>query len=175
MAERKIEVRDYDPNWQTIFEIEQQRLKNVLGGNALYIEHIGSTSVQGLVAKPIIDILIEVADIQQVDEHTAQMEQLGYRAKMENGIAGRRYFQKGALSRTHHVHCFETGDDNLLRHRAFKHYLIAHSDVASQYAEIKKHAALNCSNVGSVYQDMKSEFISKHEALALEWAEQSTK
>ena len=67
MNHRVIEVIDYDPNWESLFEIERKLLVNAIGSNAILIEHIGSTSVKGLVAKPVIDILIEVASLKKLD------------------------------------------------------------------------------------------------------------
>ena len=84
---RKIEVVEYDPTWPKLFELEAERIKQVLGYNCIEIHHIGSTSIPGLSAKPIIDILPVVRDIQEVDKATKVMESLGYEAKGEYGMA----------------------------------------------------------------------------------------
>ena len=173
MAERKIEVVTYNPHWAELFTKERQLLAAQLSDVAVNIEHIGSTSVKGLSAKPIIDILIEVSSLEALDQRNKALESLGYKVKGENGIAGRRYFQKGGDDRTHHLHCFLSGDDNLDRHRAFKAYLIAHPAIALQYAEIKQQAATDCRNDSSIYMSLKNDFIQKHETLALEWFERS--
>lgn len=169
MTYRVIEVVDYNPNWKDVFESEKVLLSGVLGFNAIKIEHIGSTSVVGLAAKPIIDILIEVKNLSNVDSLNENFEAIGYIVKGENGISRRRYFQKGGVQRSHHVHVFQTHNEDLLRHRAFKEYLIAHPIVAFEYGEIKKEAFLKSNNDINIYMSLKNNFIKKHERIALEW------
>src|SRR5580698_1970268 len=88
---RTIEVVPYNPEWPQMFEAEAALIKKALGDNCIAIHHIGSTSIPGLSAKPIIDILPVVKDILKVD--AKPIEALGYQAKGENGMAFRRYFQ----------------------------------------------------------------------------------
>ena len=166
---RVIEVVDYDPNWKNIFETEKVALAKAIGSNAVKIEHIGSTSVVGLSAKPVIDILIEVSNLEELDASDKQINALGYTIKGENGIAGRRYFQKGGNQRSHHVHAFQTSDSHLQRHRVFKKYLTAHPVIALEYGSIKKEAVSKSDNNINVYMALKNDFIQKHEKLALEW------
>jgi GrpB-like predicted nucleotidyltransferase (UPF0157 family) len=166
---RVIEVVDYDPNWKNIFETEKVALAQAIGSNAVKIDHIGSTSVIGLAAKPIIDILIEVSNLEELDAANRKINALGYKIKGENGISGRRYFQKGGNQRSHHVHAFQSSDIHLHRHRTFKEYLIAHPTVASKYGSIKKEAVSKSDNDINVYMALKNDFIQKHEKLALEW------
>jgi GrpB-like predicted nucleotidyltransferase (UPF0157 family) len=169
MSHRKIEVLNYDPDWAIDFDIEQALLNEAIGPVALNIEHIGSTSVNGLVAKPIIDIMIEVSNLKSLDKSSEKLASIGYEIKGENGIEGRRYFQKGGNQRTHHVHAFLTGDKNLKRHIAFREYLIAHPEISEEYGAIKKQAANSCENNSVLYMSMKNEFIQKHEPLAVRW------
>jgi GrpB-like predicted nucleotidyltransferase (UPF0157 family) len=166
---RVITVINYDPNWVTVFENEKILLTKAIGNNAIKIEHIGSTAVKGLPAKPVIDILIEVTSLIDLDKVSEEIQALGFVVKGENGISGRRYFQKGGTQRSHHVHAFRTGDLNLIRHRAFKEYLIAHPMLATEYGEIKKYSMLNCDNNINTYMDLKNKFIQKHEQLAIAW------
>ena len=169
LSSRVVEVVDYDPNWKNTFETERVLLTKAIGINAVKIEHIGSTSVVGLIAKPVIDILIEVTNLKELDVTNENIEALGYIIKGENGISGRRYFQKGGNQRSHHVHAFQTNDSHLHRHRAFKEYLIAHSAIALEYGSIKKEAVSKSENDINVYMVLKNSFIQKHEKLALEW------
>jgi GrpB-like predicted nucleotidyltransferase (UPF0157 family) len=98
------------------------------------------------------------------------MESLGYKAKGENGIVGRRYFQKGGNQRTHHLHAFKSGNENLIRHRAFRDYLLHHREVVLEYDRLKKELVATCrKNDVSGYQEGKSRFLRKHEELALQW------
>jgi len=174
MNQRVISVVEYDSNWKTLFDKEQIKLSEVMAPNAVLIEHIGSTSIAGMAAKPIIDIMVEVSDIDAVTESVSGMEALGYLAKGENGIAGRRYFQKGGNQRSHHVHVFQSGDENLIRHRAFKEYVQSHTDVAKRYMDIKKAAVGICNNDINVYMALKNDFIHEHEKLALCWYNNKT-
>jgi GrpB-like predicted nucleotidyltransferase (UPF0157 family) len=166
---RVIEVVEYDPSWAIKFDIEREILQEALGSNAVNIEHIGSTAVFGLAAKPVIDILVQVSSLKILDANDEKIESLGYAVKGENGIEGRRYFQKGGNKRTHHVHVFQTGDESLIRHRAFKEYLIAYPEITKEYGEIKMQAARNCQNDIALYMSMKNGFIQKHEKLARRW------
>ena len=167
-TQRTIEVLPYNKTWPRVFQAEKQLLAKIFGDLAVSIEHIGSTSVTGLCAKPIIDIQIEVRNIQAVDDLNHQFEQLGYHAKGENGIKGRRYFQKGGNQRTHHVHVYQSGDENLLRHLAFRDYLINNPDIRDQYAKVKLLAVTQCNQDINQYMAMKNDFIQHHEKLALQ-------
>jgi len=169
MSQRKIEVLDYDPRWAIKFNVEKASLNQAIGSVALNIEHIGSTAVIGLAAKPIIDVLIEVSSLEDLDYRNPQLEAIGYVTKGENGIEGRRYFQRGADERTHHVHAFLSGDKNLLRHRAFKEYLIAHPLISKEYGALKRQAAGRCNHDSLLYMALKNEFIQKHAQLAVDW------
>ncbi|QYJ84043.1 GrpB family protein [Shewanella aegiceratis] len=166
---RIIEVLDYQGLWPRVFEAEKALLQSVLGDGVITIEHIGSTSVPGLAAKPIIDILAEVERLDVLDAKSSELATLGYRARGEHGIAGRRYFQKGAAQRSHHLHVFQSGSTQLTCHRAFRDYLIAHPDKAREYAELKRIAALSCHHDSEAYKAAKEEFIQETLALALCW------
>lgn len=139
---RKIEVVDYRPEWDTMFKVESKKIKKILGKNCVGVYHIGSTSVKGLPAKPIIDIMPVVKDISLVDAHNGEFEALGYECRGEFGIPGRRFFAKGGDNRTHHIHIFEQSNQtDIQRHIAVRDYLNAHSDTAAEYAALKKKLA----------------------------------
>ena len=139
---RKIVVVDYHPEWAEAFEREAARIAEVLGENMVAIHHIGSTSVPGLCAKPIIDIMPVVRDIGAVDECNEGFIALGYTPMGEFGIPGRRYFHKGGDERTHHVHVFaEENAEAIERHLAVSAYLRAHADEARAYGELKRALA----------------------------------
>ncbi|WP_181679029.1 GNAT family N-acetyltransferase [Candidatus Protochlamydia amoebophila] len=137
----KIEVVEYDPNWPELFEVEAERIKQALGHNCIEIHHIGSTSIPGLSAKPIIDMLPVVRNIQEVDKATKAMESLGYEVKGEYGIAFRRYFQKGKSLRTHNVHVYQEGDPEIIRYLNFRNWMRSHPDDANSYAKLKLELA----------------------------------
>lgn len=97
---RILTVVDYDEMWPTLFENERTLLQMTLGKVISRIHHIGSTSVPGLSAKPVIDILIEVANLEELDSLNQAMEGVGYTVRGENGILNRRYFTKGGNQRS---------------------------------------------------------------------------
>ncbi|WP_207626996.1 GrpB family protein [Photorhabdus stackebrandtii] len=123
MKERIIEVVQYNPLWPLLFEEEVRSLSALPGFDSCTFHHIGSTSIEGLAAKPIIDILVEVGDLNKFDEYSELLSTKGYKAKGEFGILGRRYFQKGGDNRTHQIHVFEKGSHHITEHLAFRNYL----------------------------------------------------
>lgn len=164
---RKVAVVDYDAQWPGLFTVERSLLQITLGEVISQIHHVGSTSVVGLAAKPIIDILLEVVDLDELDKLNAAMAQAGYTARGENGIPNRRYFTKGGDQRSHQVHAFAVGDTQIVKHLAFRDYLIKNKNVADQYAEIKRAAVLASENDIHRYSAFKADFIEHHLRLAL--------
>ncbi|MEZ7172705.1 GrpB family protein [Sporosarcina sp. OR05] len=169
---RIVEVTPYSVKWKSDFETESKRLQAIFGAEVINIHHIGSTSVCGLVAKPIIDIMPVVKDISLIDKYTDEMDRIGYEAKGENGIPGRRYFQKGGNERTHHVHIYEQGSRDIERHLAFRDYLRVHPNIAKQYGDLKERLANQFPDDIDAYIDGKAEFASEIERQAVRWYRQ---
>ena len=167
---RRVTVVDYDPGWPAQFEMESDRLRKVLGDEILSSEHIGSTSIPGMCAKPVIDILLVVRDIRRIDRFNESMHSLGYMAKGEFGIPGRRFFLRGIPLRTHHVHMFQSGSPEIQRHRDFRDYLTAHPEVARRYCELKRELASRHEFDIDAYCQGKDEFMKSVEKKANEWA-----
>ena len=138
---KKIEVVKYDPKWPELFKLEAEFIKQALGCNCVEIHHIGSTSIPGLEAKPIIDMLIVVRNIQEVDQAIKAMESLDYEAKGEYGIAFRRFFQKGKKARTQNVHVFQEGDPEIDRYLKFRDWMRSHASDAESYGKLKLELA----------------------------------
>ena len=138
---RKIEIIEYDPSWPELFEVEAKQIQQALGPNCIAVHHIGSTAIPELSAKPVIDILPVVRNIQEVDNATKAMESLGYEAKGENGIAFRRFFQKGGNLRTHHVHVYQEGDPEISRYLKFRDWMRTHPADAKKYGQLKAELA----------------------------------
>lgn len=138
---RIIEVVPYNPKWPQLFEAEAELIEEALGDNCIAIHHIGSTSVPGLSAKPIIDIIPVVKDILEVDTSAKFMEDLGYLAKGEYGMAFRRFFQKGSDVKTHNVHVYEEGDPEISRYLKFRDWMRSHPDDREAYAILKLELA----------------------------------
>ncbi|SFT63668.1 GrpB domain, predicted nucleotidyltransferase, UPF0157 family [Pseudovibrio denitrificans] len=170
MITRKVKVVDAQARWAEDFQQEQEVLYDLLGDIVEGIHHIGSTSVPDLAAKPIIDILLEVSDIEALETQSAKLINIGYVAKGEHGIKGRRYFEKGGDDRTHHLHAFKTGDPHVYRHLAFRDYLKAHPEVREKYAHLKKKTAQDVNGDVVGYREGKSDFVELHLAKAIDWA-----
>lgn len=163
-------VVDYDPQWACKYVEESEQIMKVLGDELVEIHHIGSTAVEGLKAKPIIDMMPVVKDINKVDQLNNLFIALGYEPMGELGISGRRYFRKGGDNRTHQIHIFQQGNDyHINRHLAVRDYLRQHSQVAQEYGTLKSNlAALYPQNIDG-YCDGKDDFMQKLEAKALDW------
>ncbi|WP_052255328.1 GrpB family protein [Salinicoccus sp. YB14-2] len=166
---RSIKVVNYNDQWPRIFEEEKEKLEAVLKVELMEIYHIGSTSVPGLKAKPIIDIMPVVKNIEDVDRYEAEMAGLGYESLGENGIAGRRYFRKGGDERSHHVHVFEEGSEDITRHLSFRDYLREHQEVRFHYENLKMKLASEFPNDIGGYMDRKNQFIQETEQTAMIW------
>lgn len=137
MSESKIEITPYDPQWPKIFEAEAERIKKALGQNCIAIHHIGSTSIVGLSAKPIIDILPVVEDITEVDNHNDEMSALGYETKGEYGLAFRRHFNKRTDNTGFNIHIYEKGDTEIARYLNFLNWLRTHEEDRQAYENLK--------------------------------------
>ena len=165
---RKVEVVPYDPAWQAMFKGESKLLKSALGRNCIAVFHIGSTAVPGMMAKPIIDILIAVKDLAQVDACNDKMADLGYEALGEYGMEGRRFFRKGGEQPTHHVHVFEnTNQADIQRHLAVVEYLANHEKRREEYSELKSYLAVAYPEDIEGYMEGKAYFVAQLEQEAL--------
>ena len=165
-------VTDYKENWNQMFKDESQKIKDIFGHELIDIHHIGSTSVQGLKAKPVIDLMPVVREIENIDLFSEQMEELGYEPLGEFGIKGRRYFRKGVDTRTHHVHVFQFDNtEDINRHLAFRDYLREHFEDANLYGRLKNRLAQQFPNDIASYVDGKDAFIKELEKKALHWYE----
>lgn len=167
-----IRVVNHDPAWASKFEIEGGRIVEVLGETVVRIHHIGSTAIPRIKAKPVIDILLEVGSLKALDEKAPILEGLGYEAKGEFGISGRRYFRLNDSSgtRTHQIHGFETETPNVIRHIAFRDYMRAHPLAAEVYSALKGRLAYAYPNDMAAYMEGKDTFVKQHERRALIWA-----
>jgi GrpB-like predicted nucleotidyltransferase (UPF0157 family)/ADP-ribose pyrophosphatase YjhB (NUDIX family) len=166
---RSTQVVPYDARWPQMFEAEARRLAGVFGDELVAMHHMGSTAVPGLWAKPVIDILPEVRDIQHVDDLNDAMLQLGYVPKGENGIPGRRFFTRDVEDeRRYHVHVFQTGDPEVARHLDFVEYLRRDPQARKAYAELKRALAAQYPTDVHRYTDAKTGFIREIDRQAAE-------
>ena len=152
---RKIVVVPHENHWSEKFQMEAKRLKSAMP-ETVKIHHIGSTSVPGLATKPIIDMIMEVENIERVDGWNERFIELGYIVKGENGISRRRYFIHGTEEkRSYHLHVFEKGNPEIVRHLAFRDYMMAHCEEAETYATLKKELAEKYTYDGALYTEGK--------------------
>jgi GrpB-like predicted nucleotidyltransferase (UPF0157 family) len=165
---RDVIVVPHQADWKEKFEMEKRNLTKLLP--AAIIHHIGSTSVKGLAAKPIIDIMIEVPRLESIDDRTEEFSQLDFVGKGENGIPNRRYFYKGeGNERAVHLHIFPYGIDHVIRHIAFRDYLRVHEWEAHQYGELKSRLAKKFPHDMEGYIQGKDHFVKDLEKKALDW------
>ena len=156
---RRVEVVSYNSNWKKMYKEESEKIKNILNDIIVDIHHIGSTAIPGIKAKPVIDILVEVKDIEAVDRYNNKMEELGYEAMGEHGIPKRRFFRKGGNKRTHHIHIFQVGSEEIERYINFKEYLITHPDKGREYSKLKEKLVNKYTYGVENYTNGKSDFI----------------
>lgn len=168
-SSRRVIVVPHDPLWKDAFQCESKAIVAALGENLLAIHHVGSTSIPGIFAKPVIDMLVVVKEIEQLDQQSREMETLGYEVMGEFGIPGRRYFRKNDLAgmRTHQIHAFEVGSPDVERHLAFRDYLRAHLAIALQYSDLKRRLADLHPDDIEAYMDGKDPFIKEVESNGL--------
>lgn len=170
VMKRTIEVVPHNRLWAELFEEEAEELVALFGEEVVAVHHIGSTAIPGILAKPIIDILLEVRDIERIDGFNREMVAIGYEPKGAFGIAGRRFFIKRSdTHRTHHVHAFEQGYLAIRRHLAFRDYLRAHPEEAKAYSRLKLELTRRFPHDIEGYMAGKEDFIKEIERKAKAW------
>ena len=162
-----VEVVAYDERWVDSFTVAEQELRVALAPFVLDIEHIGSTAVPGLAAKPVIDIQVGVRALDDSAEIVASVESLGYEyvPEFEDELPDRRYFRRWAEGRrTHQVHVVERSNTDWWdRHVRFRDWLRSHDDDRDRYATLKLKLAAAHKDDRRTYTDAKSDFIRRIE------------
>lgn len=166
----KFKVLPYDPNWPVLFENFKLKIEGIVGENLTAVYHIGSTSVEGLSAKPVIDILLAVFSIDEADKLKKKFENEGFEWRGEFGIPGRRYVtyndpQSG--DRSCYIHIFESSSLQLEKHLAFRDLLRSNSTIRNSYEQIKLKLFAEYPDGKENYQNGKSDFISTTTASGL--------
>ena len=152
-------VEDYDPSWPQLFEMLRSRLFSILNELAINIEHVGSTAVPGLAAKPIIDIDVLLRSSIDLPVVIRKLAELGYEHKGDLGVSGREAFRANAASVQHHLYVCPPGSREYDRHLAFRNYLRAHAADANAYALLKRELASKFGSDRDGYNQAKSEFV----------------
>ncbi|MFN8610464.1 MAG: GrpB family protein [Vulcanimicrobiota bacterium] len=169
----KVELLEHNPDWAAQAAREAERFAAALGGDPrlLAVHHIGSTSIPGILAKGIIDLMPEVSSVEWLDEMQARLEAAGYQYWGEYGLKGRRFCPRNGPDgwRLANVHCYASGDEGLIRHLAFRDYLRAFPEKARDYERMKKDCAASHPEDAYAYTDCKADWITQAQAEALAW------
>lgn len=160
---RRIWVTDYDNKWPAMFEKERNLIFDYIGRWVVAIEHVGSTAVPGLGAKPTIDILVGLERLSDFKPCILPLEEIGYEHAPwaeDEDLLERRYFRKETDGvRTHHLHMTEVGSDFFQKHLLFRDFLRKNPDEAAAYYELKKKLSVEFENNTVGYTEAKSEFV----------------
>jgi GrpB-like predicted nucleotidyltransferase (UPF0157 family) len=166
----RIVIVDYDPAWPEQFQRLGARLRTALGLLALRIDHIGSTSVPGLAAKPILDVQISVAALEPVGAYLPALEATGFHWRADNPERTKRYFREITGPRTH-IHVRASGSWSEQFALLMRDYLRAHPAEAARYAALKRELAERLGDDRHAYTDAKDPFIWALMARATTWTQ----
>ncbi len=161
-----VELVPHNPKWQQLFEEEKKLLTDTFGGTVIAIEHVGSTAVPGLMAKPILDMNIAVASLEVALGMKDKFEKLSYEHRpfkpghTKEGLREQELYVKGPEEkRTHHAHVITYNSNSWKNDLFFRDYLRKHKEVASEYAGLKRKLAAEYKDDRYAYTDKKREFI----------------
>jgi len=162
--EAPVKIVDYDPEWPILFEKEKARILKAVGTKVVAVEHVGSTSVPGLGAKPVVDIMVGIPHLSGALDCLEPLESIGYEyvPEYEAAMPQRRYFRKGPANipnRHYHLHMVEYNSDFWKHHLLFREYLKTHVDAASEYWGLKKRLAAKHMSNREAYTEAKTAFI----------------
>lgn len=140
-------VLEYDPTWPGLFAADARAIRASLGSTALAVDHVGSTSVPGLAAKPVVDILLQVPDSADEDAYVPALEQLGYQLRirepawLEHRVLSQRVDEGATHSVNVHVLSPGLGDEEIARVLGFRDWLRSHPEDRDRYAGVKRELA----------------------------------
>ena len=163
MVAKRVLVLPYDEQWKQDFLKIKAELAGALGSLAIGIEHVGSTSVQGLSAKPIIDIDVVIKDYTILEDVVSALGEIGYRHEGNLGIVGREAFKYDGKEhlKKHHLYVCPEDSPELRRHIAFRDYLRTHPEAVREYSRIKEEGAKQYPDDIEGYIEHKSPFIER--------------
>ena len=156
-------ITEYTPQWALEFEQEKIKIAEALGDIVLGIEHIGSTSVPGLGAKPIIDMMAGVAALGEIAPlHRDRLEGIGYHFVDHPHFPERRFFRRGEWrAGTHHLHVYRYEGEHWTSQLLFRNYLMRHPEVLKEYFQLKQTLAQLYPHDRVKYTEAKGSFIRK--------------
>lgn len=158
----KIEIVEYNTDWERAFEKEKKNILDLLGSHAVAVEHVGSTAIPNQKAKPVIDIFIGVLPLMEISFYETIFNSKDYRY-MPTDMIGRYLYSKNIKGVwTHNLHILPYDDGFYMRNEfLFRDYLRKHLELVVEYGEIKKRAAIENGNTMEEYTRSKTEFIQK--------------
>jgi GrpB-like predicted nucleotidyltransferase (UPF0157 family) len=159
MTGQPVHIVDYDPQWPAVFDHLRDQLHAALGSLALRIEHVGSTAVPGLAAKPIIDLDVVIRGRGDLPAVTGRLRPLGYQPEGNLGVPGREAFTTPPGAPPHHLYVCPADSGALARHLAFRDFLRTHPATACAYAELKRSLARRFCTDRTAYTEAKTAFI----------------
>ncbi|MGA9286946.1 MAG: GrpB family protein [Anaerobacillus sp.] len=160
MTKPIVNLSDYNPYWEKEFEIEKNNILEVLGDKAVGIEHIGSTSIKGLQAKPIIDLMVGVQHLEEVSHYISLLSQIDYEYVPKAEFKDRKFFRKGSWGQgTSHLHICEIHGGEWTEKLLFRDYLRVYPEVAEEYASLKRELASKHQFDRPIYTKKKEPFI----------------
>jgi GrpB-like predicted nucleotidyltransferase (UPF0157 family) len=165
---RNINVVPYQSEWIELYQKEAELLMDALGEIALHIEHIGSTAIPGMVAKPVIDMMVAIESFDQASEYIPILAELGYEYRAPDTVPERMFFAKECCPevRTHHLNLSPLTSEFWKNQLAFRDYLRMHPQVALEYGDIKVNLAETYAQSKFLDREGKTEFVTKVLALA---------
>ncbi len=167
-----VSVVPHDPEWNSLFDRAAEEIRRAFPTTPLLLFHMGSTSVPGIAAKPVIDILGEVEDLDDIDACAGSLIAIGFEALGEFGMVQRRFFRRPPLSVfpcAIHLHVYAAGDPQIERHLRFRDYLRAHPAEAKKYEELKQNLAKTFANDREGYNEGKEKYAQELNRKALLW------
>lgn len=160
LAQGTVRLAHYDRAWPRRFAAEKRRLARHLPARGTRIEHIGSTAVPGLDAKPIIDIAVRIPSLARLDRWREALERAGYVYKGEYGLPGRHFFTHGnAAAVSRHLHVVERGSDHWRGWLLFRDYLRSHPETVADYNRFKRELARKYARNRDAYTRAKTPFV----------------